>query len=73
MAQALRFGICTDQNQPWDVVLERWKLYEEMGFDSVWDCDHWVQPSKPSGPYFEAWTLLAALAARTIVSASAFS
>ncbi|MGA7670434.1 MAG: TIGR03560 family F420-dependent LLM class oxidoreductase [Nitrolancea sp.] len=65
MAQALRFGICTDQNQPWDVVVERWKLFEELGFDSVWDCDHWVQPSKPSGPYFEAWTLLAALAAQT--------
>jgi F420-dependent oxidoreductase-like protein len=65
MSQALRFGICTDQNQPWDVVLERWRLFEEMGFDSVWDCDHWVQPSKPSGPYFEAWTLLAALAACT--------
>ncbi len=65
MAQPLRFGICTDQNQPWDVVVERWQLFEEMGFDSVWDCDHWVQPSKPSGPYFEAWTLLAALAART--------
>lgn len=65
MAPALRFGICTDQNQPWNVVVERWKLFEELGFDSVWDCDHWVQPSKPSGPYFEAWTLLAALAART--------
>ncbi len=65
MAQQLRFGICTDQNQPWDVVVERWQLFEKMGFDSVWDCDHWVQPSKPSGPYFEAWTLLAALAART--------
>ncbi len=65
MPQPLRFGICTDQNQPWDIVVERWQLFEKMGFDSVWDCDHWVQPSKPSGPYFEAWTLLAALAART--------
>src|SRR5205814_3449620 len=30
-----------------------------------WDCDHYVQPSRPDGPYLEGWTLLAALAART--------
>jgi alkanesulfonate monooxygenase SsuD/methylene tetrahydromethanopterin reductase-like flavin-dependent oxidoreductase (luciferase family) len=65
MAQALRFGICTDQNQPWDVVVERWKLFEQLGFDSAWNCDHWVQPSRPEQPYFEAWTMLAGLAAVT--------
>jgi F420-dependent oxidoreductase-like protein len=36
-----------------------------LGFDSVWDCDHYVQPSRPHGPYFEGWTLLAGLAAVT--------
>lgn len=61
----LRFGICTDQNMSWEKTVERWRLFEEYGFDSAWDCDHWVQPSRPTGPYFEAWTLLAALAART--------
>jgi alkanesulfonate monooxygenase SsuD/methylene tetrahydromethanopterin reductase-like flavin-dependent oxidoreductase (luciferase family) len=61
----LRFGICTDQNLGWEETLSRWRRFEELGFDSVWDCDHWVQPSRPTGPYFEAWTLLAALAART--------
>jgi len=61
----LRFGICTDQNMGWEKTVERWRLFEEYGFDSIWDCDHWVQPSRPTGPYFEAWTLLAALAART--------
>ena len=40
-------------------------MFERLGFDSIWDCDHFVQPSRPTGPYFEAWTLLAALAART--------
>ena len=65
MASGLRFGICTDQNLPWDELVRRWQLYEQLGFDSVWDCDHYVQPSRPHGPYFEGWTLLAGLAAVT--------
>ena len=65
MTQRLRFGICTDQNMPWAETVERWRYFEALGFDSVWNCDHFIQPSRPNGPYFEAWTLLAALAART--------
>jgi F420-dependent oxidoreductase-like protein len=65
MRERLRFGICTDQNLPWETLVQRWKLYEELGFESVWDCDHFVQPSRPLGPYFEGWTLLAGLAALT--------
>jgi alkanesulfonate monooxygenase SsuD/methylene tetrahydromethanopterin reductase-like flavin-dependent oxidoreductase (luciferase family) len=61
----LRFGIVTDQNQPWATLVERWRLFEDLGFDSAWDCDHFVQPSRPMGPYYEAWTLLAGLAACT--------
>jgi F420-dependent oxidoreductase-like protein len=61
----LRFGIVTDQNLPWPTLVERWQHFEALGFDSAWDCDHFVQPSRPTGPYFEAWTLLAGLAART--------
>ena len=65
MAGRLRFGICTDQNLPWPTLVERWRYFEALGFDSVWDCDHYIQPSRPTGPYFEGWTLLAGLAART--------
>ncbi|MBV9602020.1 MAG: LLM class flavin-dependent oxidoreductase, partial [Chloroflexi bacterium] len=61
----MRFGIVTDQNQPWPTLVERWQRFEALGFDSAWDCDHFVQPSRPTGPYFEAWTLLAGLAAMT--------
>lgn len=60
-----RFGICTDQNRPFSELSARWRQFEELGFDSVWDCDHLNQPSSPDGPYFEGWTLLAALAATT--------
>jgi F420-dependent oxidoreductase-like protein len=61
----VRFGIVTDQNLPWSTLVERWRLFDQLGFDSAWDCDHFIQPSRPTGPYFEAWTLLAALAAVT--------
>jgi alkanesulfonate monooxygenase SsuD/methylene tetrahydromethanopterin reductase-like flavin-dependent oxidoreductase (luciferase family) len=49
----------------WPKTAGRWQLFEELGIDSAWTCDHMVQPSRPEGPYFEAWTLLAALAAVT--------
>jgi alkanesulfonate monooxygenase SsuD/methylene tetrahydromethanopterin reductase-like flavin-dependent oxidoreductase (luciferase family) len=65
MVSRMRFGIVTDQNQPWPTLVERWRLFEQLGFDSVWDCDHFIQPSRPTGPYYEAWTLLAGLAACT--------
>ena len=65
MAEGLRFGICTDQNMPWSTTVERWRYFESLGFDSIWDCDHFTQPSRPGGHYYEGWTLLAALAART--------
>ncbi len=44
---------------------DKWRFYEDLGFDSLWDCDHFLRPSDPSCPYYEGWTLLAALAAET--------
>jgi alkanesulfonate monooxygenase SsuD/methylene tetrahydromethanopterin reductase-like flavin-dependent oxidoreductase (luciferase family) len=49
----------------WERSVERWQLFEQLGFESAWVCDHLVQPSRPQGPYLEAWSLLAGLAART--------
>lgn len=63
--QPFRIGVVTDQNLPWETTLELWTRFEELGFDSAWVCDHYQQPSRPEGPYFEGWTLLAALAACT--------
>lgn len=65
MSQVVRVGLCTDQNLPYATMVERWQLFDELGFDSAWDCDHYMQPSRPTGPYFEGWTLLAALASHT--------
>ena len=64
-AGSIRYGICTDQAAPYATLVDRWRYFEELGFDSIWDCDHFLRPSDPSGPYFEGWTLLAALAAQT--------
>ena len=65
MPQPLRIGICTDQNMDWPTTVERWRYYESLGVDSLWVCDHYTQPSRPGGWYFEGWTLLAGLAAVT--------
>src|SRR5260370_17112970 len=65
MARRFRFGICTDQNMTWEKNVERWQWFEQLGFESAWVCDHLVQPARPKGPYLEAWTWLAGVAART--------
>jgi F420-dependent oxidoreductase-like protein len=63
--QRLHVGIGVDQNLPWATLVERWRLIEALGFDSIWVFDHLNQPSRPAGPYFEAWTTLAGLAVHT--------
>jgi alkanesulfonate monooxygenase SsuD/methylene tetrahydromethanopterin reductase-like flavin-dependent oxidoreductase (luciferase family) len=63
--QELRFGIITVQNLTWEKEVERWHFIESLGFDSVWVADHFVDPYEPSSPWFEGWTLLAALASQT--------
>ena len=37
--RTLRFGIVTDQNLPWPALLERWQLFDSLGYDSAWNCD----------------------------------
>jgi alkanesulfonate monooxygenase SsuD/methylene tetrahydromethanopterin reductase-like flavin-dependent oxidoreductase (luciferase family) len=65
MSHPIHVGLCVDQNLPYSTMVERWQLFDRLGFDSAWVCDHYLQPSRPTGPYFEGWTLLAALAAQT--------
>lgn len=56
------FGIQTLQNCTWPELKERWARFESLGFDSLWLPDHFVPTAHPDGPWFEAWTLLGALA-----------
>ena len=65
MTKGLRFGIRVVQSDPYPVLAEKWRYFEELGFDSIWHCDHLLRSLDPTAPLFEAWTLLAALAAET--------
>lgn len=56
------FGIQTLQTCTWPELKERWAWFESLGFDSLWLPDHFVPTARPEGPWFEAWTLLSALA-----------
>jgi F420-dependent oxidoreductase-like protein len=64
-ASGTRVGICIDQNLPWPTYRDYGRLVERLGYASLWDCDHYLQPSRPTGPYLEGWTLLAGLAVAT--------
>lgn len=61
----MSFGICRNQTWPYGELVNLVQRAEALGFDSAWDADHFQRPSDPEAPYYEGWTLLAALAAQT--------
>ena len=68
MKHKLRFGASPLPNVPWDEMVKRFRYLEELGFDSAWIGDHfvnWRHARASRDPWFEAWTLLAALATQT--------
>jgi alkanesulfonate monooxygenase SsuD/methylene tetrahydromethanopterin reductase-like flavin-dependent oxidoreductase (luciferase family) len=65
MMKKLRFGAIVLQDTSWDEQVSRWQQAEKMGFDNLWIADHFVNYMAPSDPWFESWTLLAAMAANT--------
>ncbi len=65
MTLPLRFGILAPQVVPYAVQVERWRELEAYGFDSLWFADHFVNPARPPGRWFEAYTLMAAAATLT--------
>jgi alkanesulfonate monooxygenase SsuD/methylene tetrahydromethanopterin reductase-like flavin-dependent oxidoreductase (luciferase family) len=63
----MRFGLdVAQQRMPWDELVSRVQLAEELGFDGAWGFDHF-QPMYGDGPgeVFEGMTTLAALAGVT--------
>ena len=62
MGNKIRFGVFTSQILPWEQEVERWRLIESLGFDSIWLGDHFTDPVNHTGHWFESWTLLASLA-----------
>lgn len=63
----VRFGLFLSQaNRSWQHVLADFLDAEELGYDHAWLVDHLVDTDgPPDHPCHEAWTLLAAIAART--------
>ena len=63
----MRFGLeMAQQRMPWDEIVSRVKLAEELGFDGAWGFDHF-QPmfGEGVGETFEGMTTIAALAGQT--------
>lgn len=65
MGHKLRFQVLTLPNRPWNELLRRYRNLEELGFDLAGGADHFVDWSDPSSPWFEQWTLMAAIARET--------
>ncbi|HXG92368.1 MAG TPA: LLM class F420-dependent oxidoreductase [Blastocatellia bacterium] len=67
MTKRIRFGVQTPpQHVTWQLMRETWKLVDSLGYDTAWTFDHFFPIlSDPSGPCFEGWTALTALACET--------
>ena len=66
MSRPIRFGVTLPQiKRSWQEAREAAVLFDELGYDSVWVCDHLYGIPNPSLPIFEAWTELTAVAAVT--------
>jgi alkanesulfonate monooxygenase SsuD/methylene tetrahydromethanopterin reductase-like flavin-dependent oxidoreductase (luciferase family) len=62
----LHFGVTLPQiKRSWEEARDAAQCFEELGYDSVWVCDHLVGVPFPNLPIFEAWTELAAVGAVT--------
>ncbi|MCI0486254.1 MAG: LLM class F420-dependent oxidoreductase [Blastocatellia bacterium] len=67
MAKAIRFGIQTaPQQTTWQELRDTWKLIDSAGYDTAWTFDHFFPIlTDVTGPCFEGWIALTALAAET--------
>jgi alkanesulfonate monooxygenase SsuD/methylene tetrahydromethanopterin reductase-like flavin-dependent oxidoreductase (luciferase family) len=65
MSHDLRFQVLVIPNVPWSEYLDRFLRLEELGFDVAAVPDHFCNWGNPTGMWHEAWTGLAAIAART--------
>ena len=66
MAHPLRFGVTLPQiKRSWEEARAAAVCFDELGYDSVWVCDHVYGVPNPTLPIMEAWSLLSAVAAVT--------
>jgi len=66
MTRPVRFGVTLPQiKRSWEETRTAAIEFDALGYDSVWVCDHLYGVPNPTLPIFEAWSLLAAVAAIT--------
>jgi alkanesulfonate monooxygenase SsuD/methylene tetrahydromethanopterin reductase-like flavin-dependent oxidoreductase (luciferase family) len=65
MVHALRFQVLSVPNVPMKDLLDRHLWLERLGIEVAAIADHFVDWTKPTNSWFECWTTLAAIAART--------
>ncbi len=58
----LKFGIWFPPSPSWPVLFEWAQLAEQLGFESVWMVDHFVNPYDPDIAWMDGWSILASLA-----------
>jgi alkanesulfonate monooxygenase SsuD/methylene tetrahydromethanopterin reductase-like flavin-dependent oxidoreductase (luciferase family) len=66
MARPSRFGATLPQiKRTWEEARAAAIEFDQLGYDSVWVCDHLYGVPMPTLPIFEAWTQLTAIGAIT--------
>lgn len=61
----LRFCAYQYQHDALDLLAERWRRAEELGFDVVWNCDTVVEPDRPRHVLYDGPTTLTLMATAT--------
>ncbi len=63
---SIEIGIYAPQvSLPFEEIIDRARIAEELGFHSLWFYDHLYSPGLPALPSFEAWTLASYVLAQT--------
>lgn len=66
MSRPVRFGVTLPQiKRTWPEARTAAQAFDELGYDSLWVCDHVYGVPMPNLPILEAWSQLAAVAAVT--------
>jgi F420-dependent oxidoreductase-like protein len=70
MKKQIRFGVQTPpQLATWQNLRDTWRLIDKLGYDTAWVFDHFFPIlTAPTGPCFEGWIALTALAAETTMT-----
>ena len=64
----MAFGVLIDPDAPIPELVERTRVAERLGFDTIYVPDHarpWRTDPSPGGVWFDGWTVLAAMAMET--------